>query len=94
LISFMSFDNGLKRKKSAFAPKNYEPSLFPVELGGKLGYINRSGKIVIEPQFDWAEDFHMGLAAVEVGGKWGYINKIGKMVIEPQFDWPMISPRD
>jgi hypothetical protein len=68
--------------------------------GGKWGFINRSGKIVVEPQFDWAQDYSEELAAVGVGGKrdaqyhlismdggkWGFIDQKGSMVIRPQFD--------
>jgi hypothetical protein len=53
------------------------------------GYIDTKGEVVIDCQFDNAEDFSEGLAAVRVGdwetGKWGYIDKTGKMVIEPKY---------
>lgn len=62
--------------------------LFPVVQKGKCGYINRTGKIVIEPQFNGADDFSEGLARVTIEAKFGYINKAGQMVIKPQqFDW-------
>lgn len=32
-----------------------EENLFPVEVKGRLGYINKTGKIVINPQFENAE---------------------------------------
>ena len=51
------------------------------------GYIDKSGKVVIEPQFDEERAFSEGLAQVEKDGKWGFIDKSGKVVIEPQFDW-------
>jgi hypothetical protein len=71
--------------------------LFPVVKDGKWGYMNNQGKIVIEPQFDAARDFHDGLALVSKfdksgdsnaqakNGKDGYIDETGKFVIEPQF---------
>ncbi|MBW4622700.1 MAG: WG repeat-containing protein [Cyanosarcina radialis HA8281-LM2] len=37
------------------------------------GYINKSGKFVIAPQFSDAGSFSEGLAPVEIGGKYGYI---------------------
>jgi len=39
-----------------------------VEMGEKWGYIDKTGKMVIEPQFDIdiADDFHEGLARVRV----------------------------
>lgn len=61
-------------------------SLFPVIQNDKYGYIDTSGRVVIEPQFDGAWSFSEGLASVEVNGKRGYIDKSGRVVIEPQFD--------
>jgi len=54
--------------------------------GGKWGFIDRAGEVVIDPRFQAADAFHEGLAAVKVGDKWGYIDKTGKVVIEPGFD--------
>ncbi|ECH5021687.1 WG repeat-containing protein, partial [Campylobacter coli] len=50
------------------------------------GFIDKSGKIVIEPKFDGVGNFSEGLAGVELNGKWGFIDKSGKIVIEPKFD--------
>jgi hypothetical protein len=56
-----------------------------VKVGGKWGYIDRSGKMVIQPQFEYAGPFSEGLAVVQIEGKLGYIDKSGKIVITPQF---------
>ena len=37
---------------------------FLIKVDGKWGYINRNGAVVIPPQFEYAEDFHNGLAIV------------------------------
>ncbi len=62
-------------------------SLFPIKKDGKWGYIDKTGKIIIDPQYDDAWPFSEGLAAVmivdEETGKWGYIDKTGKYVWEP-----------
>jgi hypothetical protein len=50
------------------------------------GYIDKNGRILIEPRFDEADHFSEGLAPVKLGSKWGYIDINGNMVIEPQFD--------
>ncbi|MBA4389174.1 MAG: hypothetical protein C0404_14470 [Verrucomicrobia bacterium] len=52
----------------------------------KWGYIDKTGKKVIDPQYQGARQFSEGLAPVMVDGKWGYIDKTAKMVINPQFD--------
>src|SRR5699024_4412353 len=61
------------------------PRLFPVQVGRQWGFIDRSGKAVIAPQYQLADDFHEGLAAVQVDGLYGFINSAGAMTIEPQF---------
>src|SRR5689334_733438 len=69
------------------------PRLRPIQQNGKWGYIDSSGKIVIKPQFVWAEEFSEGLAAFENDdGKHGYIDESGAVVIEPKFDnWTNFS---
>lgn len=60
--------------------------LFCVTLKGKIGFIDRDGKIVIEPTFENAFPFTEGLAAVQRIGKWGFIDETGREIIQPQFD--------
>ena len=55
------------------------------EKDKKIGFVDSSGKWVIEPQFKKARAFSDGLAPVADGKKWGYIDESGKMVIEPQY---------
>lgn len=55
--------------------------LFPVIVDGYYGYMDRTGKIVIQPQFGEAGDFYEGLAKVNKNMKWGFIDKTGKIVI-------------
>lgn len=55
----------------------------------KFGYMDKAGRVVVEPQFFYAGHFSEGLAWVRVlqGSEWlhGFIDKTGKLVIEPQF---------
>ena len=81
LLSFTSCS-----KKESRSDKKETVGLFPVVLGGKTGFVNRDGKLVINPQFDDARNFYDGLALVSSGGKAGYIDEDGKSIINPQFD--------
>ncbi|HZX66164.1 MAG TPA: WG repeat-containing protein [Myxococcales bacterium] len=58
--------------------------LFPVHKDGKWGYIDRTGRIVVEPKFDNAERFSEGFAAVVADGRHGYIDKTGAMALVPR----------
>lgn len=51
-----------------YGPKSnsFSEGLVPVEMNGKTGFMDRKGKIVIEPVFEDAEDFSEGLAPVKV----------------------------
>ena len=51
-----------------------------------MGYIDKTGKIVIPPQFEGGLAFSEGLANVKIGTKFGYIDKSGKFIINPQFE--------
>lgn len=69
-------------------------SWFPVYVNGKAGYIDRTGKVVLEPQFDGASYFSEGFARVSVGldtiisagYSQGFIDESGAIVIKPQWD--------
>jgi hypothetical protein len=63
----------------------FSEGLAPFEEEGRVGFIDREGRRVIEASFDAAEPFHEGMAAVKLGNKWGYIDKGGGTVIEPAF---------
>jgi hypothetical protein len=52
-------------------------------MNGKCGYINKSGEMVIKPQFDLAFPFSEGIAQVHVGIGIGYIGKSGKFIWQP-----------
>jgi hypothetical protein len=64
---------------------------------GKWGFIDSGGRLVINPQFDYARPFSEGLSAVLVGTrkdnsigyspdlKWGFIDKTARYVAVPQF---------
>lgn len=57
-----------------------------IKKNGLWGYADVSGKIVIEPEYQDAQSFSMGLAAVLKDGKWGYIDISDKFVIEPEYN--------
>jgi len=55
--------------------------------GLKWGFIDKRGKVVINPQFEECDDFYEGLCAVGNNDyEWGYIDKNGKLVMNYQFD--------
>jgi len=62
-----------------------ENYLFPVRLRGKQGFIDRRGRLVIQPTFDQVYPFSDGLAGALEGTRWGYISKTGEWVIPPRY---------
>lgn len=52
-----------------------------VKKGEKWGFVDKKGKMIIEPQYDDARSFSNGYAAVKKGGKWGFIDVSGKQVL-------------
>jgi len=57
---------------------------------GAYGFIDRTGKWVVKPEFSSVHAFSEGLAAVAVGHsresrRWGFIDRQGKLVVPPRF---------
>jgi hypothetical protein len=66
--------------------KSDEPMLFAITVGERGGYIDSSGKVVVEPQFERTDDFAEGLGRICVGKMYGFIDSSGKIVIEPKYN--------
>lgn len=68
----------------------FSEGLAPVLAFNKIGFIDRTAKVVIAPEFRETNGFSEGLAAVKIIGSdggyvWGYINRKGELVIAPSF---------
>lgn len=57
-----------------------------VMIDGQWGFIDNTGEVVIEAEYEDARSFANGLAAVKYAGKWGFIDLEGNLVIDTQFD--------
>lgn len=71
---------------------DFSEGLAVVEKNGKMGYIDKTGKIVIEPKYDAAYPFIDGRAAVQIEFKAGFIDRTGRetipMIYEPSSRHP------
>lgn len=56
-----------------------------VKIADKWGFANQNGGIVIEPKFQAAKSFSLGLAPYSENDRWGYVNVNGETVIEPKY---------
>src|SRR5215204_6677153 len=53
----------------------FSEGLAVIGMGGKYGYVDKTGNVVIQPQFDEAEDFTEGMACITINYKEGFINR-------------------
>ncbi len=60
--------------------------MIPVVLNGKHGFLDSTGRTVVEPKYDDVYEFSNGTAAVSVNGKWGIINKTGKVIVPVKYE--------
>jgi len=78
LIANTSFAAGIQ--------SNFLQGLAVATANNKYGYIDKSGKWVIEPFLSGAFLFNeSGLAQVKLNDKWGFIDKSGEWKIEPKY---------
>jgi hypothetical protein len=54
----------------------------------KFGVIDKSGKWIVQPQYNFISKFSSGLAPFQKNekGKYGYMNLKGEIIIEPKYD--------
>ena len=58
-----------------------------VQLNGKCGFIDKTGKEVIECNYEDISFFHEGLARVRLNGEYCFIDKNGNKVIKCKYDY-------
>jgi hypothetical protein len=60
-------------------------SLYRIRVDNKYGFIDKTGKVIVQPVFAEAGEFSEGLAVVKSGDRFGFIDATGKFVIKPTF---------
>ena len=60
----------------------YQEDRAVVELDGKLGIIDRSGKEIVPPKYDFIRVYQEGRAVVRLDGKYGVIDGDGNIIEE------------
>lgn len=68
---------------AAAAPADEAP-LFPVLKGGRWGFIDAAGRLVVPAVLDRAGPFSEGLAPARAGARRGFIDRTGAFVLEPE----------
>jgi hypothetical protein len=68
----------------------FSEGLAPVLSFNKLGFMDKTGRVVVEPLFRETSGFSEGLAAVKIIGNdgqyvWGYVDRAGRFAVEPRF---------
>jgi hypothetical protein len=75
--------------------EEFHEGMAAFRTSNQAGFLDRRGRVAIEPIFAEVFDFHEGMAAVRPkkttgyynkGDLWGYIDKRGKFVIRPRFN--------
>jgi len=59
---------------------------FPIERDGYWGFIDESGKLAVEPQYEWVEAYSDGFAMVGIDDGVTYIDKEGTPLTTEVFD--------
>ncbi|HEV3202621.1 MAG TPA: WG repeat-containing protein [Bryobacteraceae bacterium] len=66
--------------------------LYPIREGGKLGFVNRAGTVVVAPQFDGVGEWKEGRMRVTAGRLSGYIDlpdKVGWVDVDDRLAFPL-----
>jgi len=59
--------------------------LFPIRVDRKFGFINRTGSVVVPPQFDAVGEPSEGRIRITLGSFSGYIDLVGKLIIPAKY---------
>ncbi|MEO0132353.1 MAG: WG repeat-containing protein [candidate division WOR-3 bacterium] len=77
----LSVDNKIFNNGLAYVGKKIKEDTI------KYGFIDQTGKLVIDCIYEDVHSFQNGLARVMKNGKWGIINTNNKWVVKPEYDF-------
>lgn len=66
---------------------DFSEGLAPVQVGGRYGWIDTAGTMIIPARYEGAGPFTYGRAAFQSGGRWGYLDGTGAEAIAPSLAW-------
>ena len=62
--------------------------LFAIYKDGKWGYTDSQGSIIINPEYEYAQEFNrFGFAGIKKDGKWGVISEDGSIICTPIYEF-------
>ena len=68
--------------------RSFSGGLSRFQLFGKTdyGFVDKSGKVVLEPKYDVSSEFYEGLNSIYLdGSKYGFIDRTGKTILKTEF---------
>lgn len=64
----------------------YQGDYTAVKVGDLWGFVDKSGNLAVEAQYEDAKPFGNGMAAVKIDGLWGFVAASGRVLIDPVFE--------
>ena len=87
LCGYIDSVSGAERVSRRFeVAQPFSEGLAAVRIGGRYGFIDPAGRIVIAPRFQAAGHFSGGYAEVRLDGASGVIDRAGRLVVPARFE--------
>ena len=64
-----------------------EQQLYKIRDRGKFGFMNRSGEVVIEPQYFEADEFYHGFSRVRMNDRLVLLDAMGRLYLKQLFNY-------
>ena len=70
---------------STYNQYRFVNGISPLRTGTSYGFMNSNGSVVLEPQYQWTNNFNDGLACIVQNDLAGFVNADFEVIITPQF---------
>ena len=75
---------GKIKSRLTLVPRYFKGSTNDAIIGAKWGLVDKSGNIVLKPDYDEISSIRDDIAYIIKNEKWGVIDKYGKLIVEPK----------